>query len=90
MTGQETGVLVFEPADVGSTISGMLFIKSVRWVSKSAVSGDDCILQTAAGTEFFSSCADGAGFIDPFPFYRFFNGLKIAALDSGKLYVQLV
>lgn len=89
MTGTEIGVLLFTPADVGTILEGMYYIKSVRWVSSAAVLGDECVLQTASGVEFFSSYADGANFIDPFPFYRFFNGLKIQALDSGKLYVQL-
>jgi hypothetical protein len=88
VTGAASGVLAFTNADVGSTQLGQFFIKHVRWVG-GTTSAHTCVLKTSNGDVIWESVADGAQFIDVYPFWKFFNGINVFALDSGTLYVTL-
>jgi hypothetical protein len=88
MTGLSSGTLVFTSVDVGFVLPGVKFVKHFRWIRATA-SGHVCSVQVASGDVVFESEADGAKFIDVHPLYKFVNGLTIATLDSGKLFVYL-
>jgi hypothetical protein len=88
MTGTKIGILRFTSSDVGTSVTGIKFIKHFRWVSATG-SGHKCVVKAASGDSAFESEADGEKFIDVHPLYKFMNGITIDTLDSGVLYVYL-
>lgn len=74
-----------------------LNIKAIRWVSKSALAGDDLsITESSAGDVtqvLFSSVAAGANYVEQAWFGdrgQFFpRGIEVDVLDSGTVYVYL-
>ena len=74
----------------GDEYTPRVLVKAVRWVSKSATANDDCELQDlTTGQTVYLCSADGSNFRDVMAIYDVINGLKLAQLDSGVLYVYL-
>lgn len=68
-------------------------IRGLRWVSKSATAGDDISLEDKSGEKVWESVATGSNYVEAQDFGvngQNFNGLELAVLDSGTLYVYYV
>lgn len=84
VSGQGTGVYVFTAS--ADSLSGTLYVKHIRWVG-ATTAGHQLYVQDASSNAVLVSIADGNYFIDVHPFYRYFNGIQVASMDSGKLYI---
>ena len=94
VTKNETVIIMTTAAD---EIASPLRVKSLRWVSKSASGGDDIqLVESSLGTitdVIWESVAAGSNYVESDSNgghgYDFRNGLRIATIDSGTLYLYL-
>ena len=86
VTGAEKQVALMTTA--GDELSGKQLVRHMRWVG-GTTSGHSLVVTDSGGTVIWESIADGANYIDVHPFYRFFSGVKIQTMQSGRLYVYL-
>ena len=84
VTGQGTGVYVFSAGS--DAITGKTYVKHIRWVG-ATTAGHHLTVSDSLGNVILDSYADGNYFIDIHPFYRYFTGITVTTMDSGKLYV---
>ena len=68
-------------------IAGDQYVAYLYWHSKSAIAGDDLSVTDSDDTVIWNCTADGANFIAIFPVRQLHNGVKVATIDSGTLYV---
>lgn len=68
-------------------LTGVLHVKSLRWVSVSAAAGHKVEVEDSDGNVIFESVADGANFVDSVDIDEKVNGVVVSDLDSGSLYV---
>jgi len=67
-------------------VTGQFRVTTVRWVG-GTTAGHTCEITDSDDKVVFSSTADGANFIDIHPLFRQMNGIKVATLDSGTIYL---
>jgi len=67
----------------------LIHIKGIRWVSKTAVAGDDVEIQDAAGRIIWKSIASGANYVEADAAIRHTYGIKVTTLGSGELYLEV-
>lgn len=73
----------------GDELTGVLFVKYLRWVSPGATAGDVLTVKDKDGNVLFASVADGSNFIDMMPIKEEVNGVDVDTLDSGTVFVHL-
>lgn len=64
-----------------------IYIKSIRWVSKGGVAGDDLVLQDGSARNIWEGVAPGANHSEEAIIERWFNGYDLTVIDNGKLYI---
>ena len=79
---------ILDTAGGGVIFNDYIRIKHLRWVDAGAA-GNHCSIQDAAGREIWRGVASGANFEEDSlsENLRFFKGLNLATLDSGKVFV---
>jgi hypothetical protein len=82
MSKRYNGIWFLIEADVTET----MFFHKVRWVTKGATAGDECILKDENGEILFHSVASGANYVDSFELNRQAK-LTVSTLDSGELFL---
>ena len=83
ITGVGHGIIKFTS---NGSVTGRHLVTYVRWVGATAA-GATAKINDAAGNEWFSSLADGQYFIDIHPIFRMMDGVTVAAMSSGTMYV---
>ena len=63
-----------------------LLIKYIRWVG-ATTAGHSLVVNDTNGDMIFESVADGANFIDVHPIFEIIDGVVVATMQSGTLYV---
>lgn len=86
VTGFNVNILKMTAAADAQT--GRLHIDYIKWVGATTASHTLSVTNTA-GAIIFESEADGANFIDLHPMDKWVNGVIVATMDSGTLYVFL-
>jgi hypothetical protein len=71
---------------VEGDVTELMFFKRVRWVSKGATLGDQCILKDNLGEVIFESVAGVVNWTDSFVLDRLVQ-ITVDTLDSGALYL---
>lgn len=65
-------------------------IKSIRWVSEAASAGNNVVVTEGDDRKIWESTAAGANHLDKDILSdRLYNGLKVATIDSGVLYIDI-
>lgn len=69
----------------------MLCITSIRYVSATAASGDECKVTDINDNVIYDVFATGANYVDSQRFEKqpMVNGLKVATLTSGTVYIEI-
>lgn len=66
-------------------------VKNIRWdAGPTSAAGDKLIVQDGLSEAFFGSTADGPNYVDEQLVEGWVNGLKIAQLDHGIAYIELM
>jgi hypothetical protein len=87
-----TGGNVIEASGGTGTLTALVAaVARIRYISASASAGDECKVTDTAGNIVFDSFATGADFSDEVELSKVppINGLKLATLTSGQVYVYL-
>lgn len=69
--------------------SNICRVRGIRWVSKTAVAGDDAEIQDVNGKTIWASVASGANYVESDASSRLSNGLVVPVLDSGYLLLEM-
>jgi len=72
---------------LNDTLSTRVNVNYLYWYSKEATAGDDIKIVDGDGDIVWEDVADGSNYTKLFPVKSQITGLKIATLDSGKLFV---
>ena len=87
-----TGGNVIEASGGTGTLTTLVAaVARIRYVSSAASAGDECKVTDAVGNVVFDTVATGADFSDEVELSKVppINGLKLATLTSGQVYVYL-
>lgn len=68
----------------------LIGLKGIRWVSKSAVAGDDVEIQDSTGRVIWKSVASGSNYVEADVTTRHVYGVKVTILDSGELFIEIM
>ena len=69
----------------------MTAITSIRWVSKTASQDDHCQITDSASNVIYDDYATGADYTDSQRYEKqpMVNGIVVAAIDSGTVYIEV-
>lgn len=85
------GARVITSTAVETVTANAWELARIRWVSNTAVQGDECKITDTAGNVIFDSFATGANWEDEIELGKVntFLGIKTATISSGKVYFYL-
>ena len=69
--------------------TGLISIKGIRWVSKSATAGDDVEIHDGTDRIIWKSVASGTNYVEADTTIRHIYTISIPILDSGELYIEV-
>lgn len=75
---------------VGVVTTDRIRVKSIRWYAKGASAGEDVQVEDNNGEIIFISVATGANYTEAELIEEDFDGLEVAVIDSGTLYVRIM
>lgn len=81
--------IVIDTPGGGAIYSQEIKVQAFRWVSPTAVAGNQCIVQDKNGISIWESVASGANYEDVDHIEFSFFGLIVPTLSSGKLYIYV-
>ena len=87
MAVTDNGYLI-KMTEVDDEIEKTIFVTYIRWVNATAIN-HSVTLEDKSSNELFYSVSDGPNFLDIHPLCRSVNGLKLASISSGTLYVYV-
>ena len=87
VTGRVINILKMTAA-ADELLDTTLPIESIRWVG-ATTAGHSCVVTDGTGNVLFESVADAANFVDAYPIYKAVQGVIVATLGSGTVYVYL-
>ena len=88
VTGSTVGVYAFSAS--GDTVSTRLFVRDIMWIEGTAGAAGDHVLVTdskATASTIFDCYASSAYFHVTQPLHRWFDGITVASMTAGILYV---
>ena len=80
---------VIDTASATLLYAKLIHCRGIRWVSKSATSGDDVEIQDAEGHVVWKSVANAANYVEADTLTRSIYGLQVPVLDSGELFLEI-
>lgn len=67
---------------------GLIHIRAIRWVSKTATVGDDVEIQDGEGRIVWKSVANSVIYVKADTVTRHIVSVKVPVLDSGELFIE--
>ena len=88
MAAIQTDKPIIKMTAATDSISGLVAITSIRWVSKTATAGDDLLIVDAEGDTILEAIADGANFEREYLVVGRWDTPEVSVIDSGAIYVN--